>query len=102
MYRRLGLGGICLEEIMTTDGIKNYIWFMKTLTINIPESLDIDNLDLAMMVSARLYEQGRLTLGQAAEVAGLTKRTYIELLGKYNVSIFNYPAKDLLRDVANA
>ncbi len=75
---------------------------MKTLTLNIPDSLDVDNKDLAMLVATRLYEQGKLSLGQAADVAGLTKRTFAELLGKYNVSIFNFPASDLSRDVANA
>ena len=75
---------------------------MKTLTINIPDSLDVDNSDLAMLVASQLYEQGKLSLGQAAEVAGLTKRTFAELLGNYNVSIFNFPASDLSRDVTNA
>ena len=75
---------------------------MKTLTLNVPDSLDVDNKDLAMLVATRLYEQGKLSLGQAADVAGLTKRTFAELLDKYNVSIFNFPASDLSRDVANA
>jgi predicted HTH domain antitoxin len=75
---------------------------MKTLTLNIPDSLDVDNRDLAMLVSTKLYEQGKLSLGQAAEVAGLTKRTFAELLGSYGVSIFNFPAQDLSKDVANA
>ena len=55
-----------------------------------------------MLVATKLYEQGKLSLGQAAEVAGLTKRTFAELLGKYNVSIFNYSASDIHGDVANA
>jgi predicted HTH domain antitoxin len=75
---------------------------MKTLTLNIPDTLDVDNRALAMLVSTRLYEEGKLSLGQAAEIAGLTKRTFAELLGSYNVSIFNFPASDLSRDVANA
>ncbi len=75
---------------------------MKTMTLNIPDSLDIDNREVAMLVATQLYEQGKLSLGQAAEVVGLTKRTFAELLGKYNVSIFNYPASDLTRDIANA
>lgn len=75
---------------------------MKVLTLNIPDSLDVDNRDLAMLLATKLYEQGKLSLGQAAELAGLTKRTFAELLGSYNVSIFNYPASDLSRDVANA
>ncbi len=75
---------------------------MKTVTLNIPDTLEIDDNEVAMLVATRLYEQGKLSIGQAAEVAGLTKRTFAELLGKYNVSIFNYPASDLSRDVANA
>jgi predicted HTH domain antitoxin len=75
---------------------------MKTLTINIPDTLDFDNKDLTMILASRLYEQGKLSLGQAAEMANLSKRTFAELLGKYNVSIFNYPASDISRDVANA
>lgn len=75
---------------------------MKTLTLNVPDSLDVDNKALAMLVSTSLYEQGKLSLGQAAEVAGLTKRTFAELLGKFNISIFNFPPSDLSGDVANA
>lgn len=48
-----------------------------------------------MLVATRFYEQGKLSLGRAAEMAGLPKSTFAELSGKYNVSIFNYPASDL-------
>ncbi|HEX7755691.1 MAG TPA: UPF0175 family protein [Niabella sp.] len=75
---------------------------MKVLTLNIPDSLDVDNQQLAMLVAGRLYELGKLSLGQAAEVAGLTKRAFTELLGSYDVPIFNFPASDLSGDVANA
>ena len=79
-----------------------YIWDMRTLTLNIPDNLDLDNSEVAMLVATKLYEQGKLSLGQAAEIVGLTKRTFAELLGKYNVSIFNFPSSDLSSDVANA
>jgi len=75
---------------------------MKTLTVNIPDSLDMDNKEVLLLVASKLYEQGKLSLGQAADLAGLTKRTFAELLSRYNVSIFNFPATDLSRDVANA
>ncbi len=75
---------------------------MKVLTLNIPDNVDVDDMQLAMLVASKLYEQGKLSLGQAAELAGLTKRTFAELLGSYQVSIFNYPASDISRDVANA
>ena len=75
---------------------------MRTLKLNIPDSLEIDDREVSMLVASRLYEQGKLSLGQAAEIVGLTKRTFAELLGKYNVSIFNYPATDIQKDVRNA
>lgn len=75
---------------------------MKTLTLSVPDSLDVNNKELAMLVATKLYEQGKLSIGQAAELAGFTKRTFIELLGNYNVSIFNIPASDIKRDISNA
>lgn len=75
---------------------------MKTLTLNIPDNVELDDKEVVMLVATRLYEQGKLSLGQAADLVGLTKRTFAELLGRYNVSIFNYPASDLARDVQNA
>ena len=56
---------------------------------------ELDSSQLYMILASTLYEQGKLSLGQAAEVANLSKRAFAELLGNYNVSIFNYPASDL-------
>ena len=75
---------------------------MKTLTLNVPDSFDIDDKEVAIILATKLYEQGRLSLGQAAVLVGLTKRNFIELIGRYNVSVFNYPASELSRDVKNA
>jgi predicted HTH domain antitoxin len=62
----------------------------------------MDDRGVTMIVASQLYEQGKLSLGQAAELVGLSKRTFAELLEEYNVSIFNFPASDLSMDVANA
>lgn len=75
---------------------------MKTLTLQLPDSLDLDAAELTMLVASRLYEEGRLSLGQAAELAGLSKPAFAQELGRYGVSLFNYPASDLARDIANA
>jgi predicted HTH domain antitoxin len=37
---------------------------MKTLTLNIPDNLEIDSKDLAMLVATQLYEKGKLSLGK--------------------------------------
>ncbi len=73
---------------------------MKTLTVQIPEN--VDDKDVLIMLAAQLYEKGKLSLGQAADMAMLTKRKFTELLGQYGVSVFNYPASDLASDVLNA
>ncbi len=75
---------------------------MKTLTIEIPDTLDLDSNEAAMLLATRLYESGKLSLGQAAELVGLSKRAFAELLGRYDVSIFNFPASELSNDVKNA
>lgn len=63
----------------------------------------IDNEDdFKPMIAAKLYESGTLSLGQAAELAGVSKREFMGMLGKFGVSIFNYPTTDLDRDIANA
>jgi len=63
---------------------------------------NLNAAQLSMVLASRLYEQGSLSLGQAAEMANLSKRTFAELLGTYGVSLFNHPATDLSRDAANA
>ena len=75
---------------------------MRTINLKIPEMSELDNMQLYMILASSLYEHGKLSLGQAAEVANLSKRTFAELLGTYGVSLFNYPATDLVQDVANA
>jgi len=75
---------------------------MKTLTVEIPESVDMSDKDIVILLAAQLYEKGKLSLGQAAGMAKLTKRKFMELLGAYGVSVFNYPASDLHTDVENA
>lgn len=62
----------------------------RVLTIKVPESVQLNEFELGMMLAAKMYERGILSSGQAAEVAGLSKRTFIEMLGKYGVSVFGY------------
>ncbi|WP_445665604.1 UPF0175 family protein [Fodinibius sp. AD559] len=75
---------------------------MKTLTINIPDTADIDDKEAKMLLASRLYEKGKLTLGQAAELAGYSKRTFMELLADYDVSLINYSPEELDEDIENA
>lgn len=66
---------------------------MKTLTLNIPE--EVNEREIKMAVAALLFEKGCLSSGQAADVAGITKREFIETAGKYGVSVFGETTVDL-------
>lgn len=75
---------------------------MKTIVLNIPDTVDFDDKDALWMIASRLYEKGTLSLGQGAEMAGLSKRAFMEILANYGVSVFNHSPADLDRDVDNA
>ncbi len=75
---------------------------MRTIQVNIPDSVDLKDYDLSMIIASKLYEDAKLTAGQAAEIVGLTKRAFVEIIGKYNVSIFSSSIEDLHSDIANA
>jgi predicted HTH domain antitoxin len=75
---------------------------MKTLTIEIPDFLTLDEKEATTFLAAKLFEKGDLSLGQAADMAGYEKREFMELLYKYDVSIFNYSESELEKDILNA
>jgi predicted HTH domain antitoxin len=66
---------------------------MKTLTINLPDS--VDEKEVKMQIAAQLFGSGVLTSGQAADLVGITKREFLETVGQYGVSIFGESADDI-------
>ncbi|MBC7900485.1 MAG: UPF0175 family protein [Saprospiraceae bacterium] len=70
-----------------------------TLELKLPDSVQLSEFDIKMTLAAKLYELGTLSGGQAAELAGVSKRTFLELLGKYGVSIFGYGPEELDEDL---
>ncbi len=75
---------------------------MRTILINIPDTVDLHDREAKMLLASRLYEKGKLSLGQAAELVSLSKRAFMEILGDYDVSIFNLSNEDLDNDIKNA
>ena len=68
------------------------------MTLSIPDSVELDERQTTRFLAAKLYESGKLTLGQAADLAGLSKVAFAEILGDYDVSLFNYPASEISND----
>lgn len=71
---------------------------MSELKVLLPPEVPVEEARLLLMV--KLFETGRLSLGQAARLAGYSKRTFMELLGKLGVPVFDYPPEDLQEEAA--
>lgn len=75
---------------------------MRVVELKVPDNIDLKDYDFSMIVASKLYEDAVLSAGQAAEMVGLTKRAFVEMLGKYGVSIFSTSSSDLQSDILTA
>lgn len=56
--------------------------------------------DARLMLAVKLFETGRLSFGQAAKVALLTKRGFLAALSQFGVPAANYPTSQLADELA--
>lgn len=71
---------------------------MNQITIELPPNISSDEAKL--LLAAKLYEIGKLSLGKAAKLAGYSKGTFIELISKMGIPVINYPAEELDREIS--
>ena len=72
---------------------------MKTLTINLPDNIEIEEFEAKMLFAGQLHAKGKITMGQAATIVGISKRAFMESMGRFGFSIFNYSVEDLRREL---
>lgn len=75
---------------------------MKNITVSFPDFVELSEFDIKMILAGQLYQLAKLTSGQAAGLVGISKREFIESMGKYGFSIFSESPEDIRKDVANA
>ena len=81
---------------------------MKTLTVTFPNDFELavsttsDELEaqVRLMAALKMFELGKLSLGKAAELAGMSRVEFFEMCGRYKVSVFNYAPEDLKNELA--
>ena len=73
---------------------------MSVITLQLPDKLELDAKDTVKFLAAKLFESSRLSIGQAADLTGLSKTAFAEILGDYGVSLINYPVSEILKDAA--
>jgi predicted HTH domain antitoxin len=88
------------QPLMRKNGVNYYLYSMKQLTLTVPDELELNEVETKRFLAAKLYEIGKLSLGQAAELAGLSKVAFSEILIDFDVSIINYPPSDIIKDAA--
>ncbi len=74
-----------------------------SLNIELPNDLMVSEFELKMLFASKLFDQGLVSSGQAAKMVGVSRRTFLETVGRYGVSIFQYEnEEELLEDINNA
>ena len=58
--------------------------------------------ELKMLAAVKLYELGKISSGKAAALAGMDRVSFLMALGRYRVSVFNYTAEEVGREIAEA
>ena len=70
---------------------------MSELRVDLP--LDVGEEEGRLLLAMKLYEVGRLTIGQAAKMAEMSKQAFMEMLGRYKVPVIAYGPEDLRKEI---
>lgn len=69
------------------------------LTLDLP--LNVSKDEAQTLLAVKLYETERVSLGQAASLAGFSKRAFLEILGRYGVPVFTYSPEELREELGS-
>jgi predicted HTH domain antitoxin len=70
---------------------------MNQLTVDLPSHVTAD--EARLLLSIKLYEDERISLGKAAEMAGYSKRAFMDVLSKKGIPVINISPDDLAREL---
>lgn len=73
---------------------------MKSMNIILPDG--ISESEAKLLLAIKLYEQGRVSSGKAAELAGYSKGTFLEVLSKQGIHVFDSDVEELVDDLNHA
>ena len=69
------------------------------LSLDLPETVRLNQTELKMILLYSLFDKGILSSGQAAKVAGVSRRYFLENASTYGVSIFQYDAEEIKEEI---
>ncbi len=83
---------------------------MKTLEIqyqdNLPDAVRQSaaefEKEMKMALASKLFEMGRLSSGQAAELAGVSRYMFLHELSRFHVNAIDWDPSEFLQEIENA
>ena len=69
------------------------------LELDLPEGVSLSGLDAAMIIAGKLWQEGYISYGKAARMVGVTKKEFIESLGKYGYPFTNISSDELRQEL---
>lgn len=71
----------------------------RPIFLAVPFTEELLDLGLKSALAMKLYNEGTITLGKAAKLAGISIEAFIEKLGKLGISIAKYDSNELLKEI---
>ncbi|GMT47047.1 MAG: hypothetical protein IEMM0007_0613 [bacterium] len=71
------------------------------ISLNLPE-MSIKEDEVKLLLAIKLLEDGIVSLGKAAEIAGYTEKAFVEILLHKGISAIKYIGLDLDKELRNA
>jgi len=72
------------------------------LLYEVPDVANLSQTDAQILFAMKLFETEKLSLGKAAEMAGLSYRAFYELLVRYGIPAVSMTEEDVKWEIENA
>jgi len=70
-----------------------------SLELDLPEEIKLSGFDATMIIVGKLWQEGYISYGKAAQIVGVTKKEFIESLGKYGYPFTNISSDELRQEL---
>ena len=72
------------------------------VTLEVPDAANVPQTDAQILFAMKLFEANKLSLGKAAEVAGLSYQAFYEMLIRYGIPVVTITEEDVKWEIENA
>lgn len=70
--------------------------------VRFKKPVDVSEEDAKLYLAIKLFEEHRVSLAKAAEIAEYQLNTFIEILSRKKIPVIDYPIEELRDDILNA